>query len=76
MEHKNLNIILNNGVIVMISLNITTYIGLALIIFGGCLYFLAVYMIKKYEDKLRKEYTFEIVRPRIKTKSNRLDTKK
>ena len=54
--------------------NLFTYIGIALIIFGGCLYFLAVYMIKKYEDKLRKEYTFEIVRPKIKT--NRLDTKK
>ena len=57
-------------------INAINIIGLALIIFGGCLYFLAVYMIKKYEDKLRKEYTFEIVRPRIKTKSNRLDTKK
>ena len=57
-------------------IDLLEYIGIALIIFGGCLYFLAVYMIKKYEDKLRKEYTFEIVRPRIKTKSNRLDTKK
>ena len=54
--------------------NLLEYIGIALIIFGGCLYFLSVYMIKKYEDKLRKEYTFEIVRPKIKT--NRLDTKK
>jgi hypothetical protein len=54
-------------------INLLEYIGLALIIFGGCLYFLSVYMIKKYEDKLRKEYTFEIVRPKIKTKSNRLD---
>ena len=57
-------------------IDLLEYIGIALIIFGGCLYFLAVYMIKRYEDKLRKEYTFEIVRPRIKTKSNRLDTKK
>jgi 2-methylisocitrate lyase-like PEP mutase family enzyme len=57
-------------------INLLEYIGIALIIFGGCLYFLSVYMIKKYEDKLRKEYTFEIVRPKIKTKSNRLDTKK
>ena len=32
--------------------NILNIIGLALIIFGGCLYFLAVYMIKKYEKKL------------------------
>ena len=58
------------------TINLLEYIGLALIIFGGCLYFLSVYMIKKYEDKLRKEYTFEIVRPKIKSKSNRLDTKK
>ena len=58
------------------TINLLEYIGLALIIFGGCLYFLAVYMIKKYEDKLRKEYTFEIVRPKIKPKTNRLDTKK
>ena len=33
-------------------INLLEYIGLALIIFGGCLYFLAVYMIKKYEKKL------------------------
>ena len=32
--------------------NILNIIGLALIIFGGCLYFLAVYMIAKYEKKL------------------------
>ena len=49
-------------------INLLEYIGLALIIFGGCLYFLSVYMIKKYEDKLRKEYTFEIVRPKPKGK--------
>jgi len=33
-------------------IDLLEYIGLALIIFGGCLYFLAVYMIKKYEKKL------------------------
>ena len=33
-------------------INTINIIGLALIIFGGCLYFLAVYMIKKYEKKL------------------------
>ena len=32
--------------------------------------------VAKNTDKLRKEYTFEIVRPKIKPKSNRLDTKK
>ena len=52
-------------------IDLLEYIGLALIIFGGCLYFLSVYMIKKYEDKLRKEYTFEIVRPKIKTKGKK-----
>ena len=49
-------------------INLLEYIGLALIIFGGCLYFLAVYMIKKYEDKLRNQYIFEILRPKIKPK--------
>tara|TARA_R100000654_G_scaffold72993_1_gene105341 strand:- start:108 stop:272 length:165 start_codon:yes stop_codon:yes gene_type:complete len=48
--------------------NLFTYIGLSLIILGGGLYFLAVYMIKKYEDKLRNQYTFEIVKPKIKLK--------
>ena len=52
-------------------INLLEYIGLALIIFGGCLYFLAVYMIKKYEDKLRNQYIFEIVRPKIKPKGKK-----
>ena len=51
--------------------NLLTYIGIALIIFGGCLYFLAVYMIKKYEDKLRNQYIFEIVKPKIKIKGKK-----
>ena len=51
--------------------NLFTYIGLSLIILGGGLYFLAVYMIKKYEDKLRNQYTFEIVKPKIKTKGKK-----
>jgi len=33
-------------------IDLLEYIGLALIIFGGCIYFLAVYMIAKYEKKL------------------------
>ena len=52
-------------------INAINIIGLALIIFGGCLYFLSVYMIKRYEDKLRKEYTFEIVKPKIKIKGKK-----
>ena len=50
------------------TINLYMFTGLALIIFGGCLYFLAVYMIKKYEDKLRNQYTFEMVRPKPKGK--------
>jgi len=49
-------------------INLLEYIGLALIILGGSLYFLAVYMIKKYEDKLRKKYIFEIVKPKPRVK--------
>ena len=50
------------------TINIGMYIGLSLIILGGGLFFLSVYMIKRYEDKLRKQYTFEIVKPKIKVK--------
>ena len=56
--------------------NLIIYIGLALIILGAILFFLAIYMIAKYERKLMDKYTFEIVRPKIKTKSKTLDTKK
>ena len=56
--------------------NLIIYIGLALIILGAILFCLAVYMIAKYERKLMDKYTFEIVRPKIKTKSKTLDTKK
>ena len=58
------------------TINIGMYIGLSLIILGGGLYFLAVYMIARYEKKLMNKYTFEMVRPKIKPKTNRLDTKK
>ena len=76
MEHKNLNIILSNGVIVMISLNLVIYSGIALIILGAILYFVSCFMIKRIEKRKREinRYIFEIVRP--KPKSNRLDTKK
>ena len=53
---------------VYMTINLGMCIGLSLIILGGGLYFLAVYMIKKYEDKLRNQYTFEIVKPKIKVK--------
>ena len=57
-------------------INTFNIIGLALIILGAILFCLAVYMIAKYERKLMDKYTFEIVRPKIKTKSKTLDTKK
>ncbi len=56
--------------------NLYIFTGLALIILGAILFCLAVYMIAKYEKKLMYKYTFEIVRPKIKTKTNRLDKKK
>jgi len=52
----------------VIMINTFNIIGLSLIILGGVLFFLAIYIIKKHEDKLRKQYTFEIVRPKIKSK--------
>ena len=52
-------------------IDLLEYIGIALIIFGGCLYFLAVYMIARYEKKLMNKYTFEMVRPKIKMKGKK-----
>ena len=65
MEHKNLNIILNNGVIVM-SFNTLLYGGIALIILGAILYGVSCFMIKRIEKRKREidRYIFEIVRPK------------
>ena len=73
MEHTELKKI---GVIVMISLNLVIYSGIALIILGAILYFVSCFMIKRIEKRKREvnRYIFEIVRPKPKT--NRLDTKK
>ena len=70
MEHKNLNIILNNGVIVMISLNLVIYSGIALIIIGLSLYGVSCYMVRYYEKKEREinKHIFEILRPKPKVK--------
>ena len=51
--------------------NLFTYIGLSLIILGGGLYFLSVYMIARYEKKLMNKYRFEMVRPKIKIKGKK-----
>ena len=51
--------------------NIGIYVGLALIILGGGLYFLSVYMIARYEKKLMNKYTYEMVRPKIKIKEKK-----
>ena len=48
-------------------INAINIIGLALIIFGGCLYFLAVHMIKKYEKKLLEN---KLHKSFMKTKQN------
>ena len=69
MEHKNLNIILNNGVIVM-SFNTVLYGGISLIIIGLILYGVSCYMVRYYEKKEREinKHIFEILRPKPKVK--------
>ena len=56
---------------VYIMTNLYIFTGLSLIILGGGLYFLAVYMIAKYEKKLMNKYTFEMVKPKIKIKGKK-----
>ena len=51
--------------------NLYIFTGLSLIILGGGLYFLAVYIIAKHEKKLMNKYTFEMVRPKIKIKGKK-----
>ena len=60
------------------TINIVIYSGIALIILGAILYFVSCFMIKRIEKRQREinRYIFEIVRPKIKTKSKTLDTKK
>ena len=67
MEHTELKKI---GVIVMISLNLVIYTGIALIILGAILYFVSCFMIKRIEKRQREinRYIFEIVRPKPKGK--------
>jgi len=73
MEHTEIKKI---GVIVMISLNLVIYTGIALIILGAILYGVSCFMIKRIQKREREinRYIFEILRPKPKT--NRLDTKK
>ena len=56
---------------IYMTINLGMYIGLSLIILGGGLYFLSVYMIARYEKKLMNKYTFEMVRPKIKIKEKK-----
>ena len=67
MEHTELKKI---GVIVMISLNLIIYTGIALIILGAILYFVSCFMIKRIEKRKQEinRYIFEIVRPKPKGK--------
>jgi len=60
------------------TINILLYGGITLIILGVILYGVSSFMIKRIQKREREinRYIFEIVRPKIKTKSNRLDTKK
>ena len=57
--------------------NTLLYSGIALIILGAILYFVSCYMVKYYEKKEKElnKYIFEIVRPKIKLRKNKLDNK-
>ena len=55
MEHKNLNIILNNGVIVMTSLNILLYSGISLIILGLILFVISQYKLRGVENEIDRQ---------------------
>ena len=57
--------------------NILLYTGIALIILGAILYFVSCYMVKYYEKKEKEinRHIFEILRPKIKLKKNKLDNK-
>jgi hypothetical protein len=59
------------------TINLIIYSGIALIILGAILYFVSCYMVKYYEKKEKElnKYIFEIVRPKIKLRKNKLDNK-
>ena len=59
------------------TINIIIYSGIALIILGAILYFVSCYMVKYYEKKEKElnKYIFEILRPKIKLRKNKLDNK-
>ena len=52
--------------------NLGMYIGLALIILGACLFFLAIHMIAKYERKLMENKRLH--KSFMKAKQNEKDT--
>ena len=55
MEHKNLNIILNNGVIVMTSLNLVIYTGITLLILGVILFIISQYKLRGVENEIDRQ---------------------
>tara|TARA_A100001515_G_scaffold130506_1_gene117779 strand:- start:147 stop:326 length:180 start_codon:yes stop_codon:yes gene_type:complete len=57
--------------------NTLLYSGIALIILGAILYFVSCYMVKYYEKKEKEinRHIFEILRPKIKLRKNKLDNK-
>ena len=59
------------------TINIIIYSGIALIILGAILYFVSCYMVKYYEKKEKEinRHIFEILRPKIKLRKNKLDNK-
>jgi hypothetical protein len=59
------------------SFNLIIYTGIALIILGVILYGVSCFMIKRIEKREREinRYIFEILRPKIKLRKNKLDNK-
>ena len=59
------------------TINLIIYFGIALIILGAILYGVSVFMIKRIQKREREinRYIFEILRPKIKLRKNKLDNK-
>ena len=55
MEHKNINIILNNGVIVMTSLNLVIYTGITLLILGVILFIISQYKLRSINNEIDRQ---------------------
>ena len=57
--------------------NTLLYLGIALIILGAILYCVSCFMIKRIQKREREinRYIFEILRPKLKLRKNKLDNK-